>query len=173
MKLEQLFLLHLMAGVGVAVCVYLSGRDRSARWFQTLAAVVFWPLFLPLLLSGRTRTDSEPPPQPVPGSLDEVDRAIAQVDEELEGVLQSLDGWGDGLRERAQGRLRELRVALDHPGVPGPRNGPGSWPGPGTLRRKATCRAWNESGAVRNCSARTLTSWGRFDRGRWTTCWRC
>ena len=30
MKLEQLFLLHLMAGAGVAVCVYLSCTERAA-----------------------------------------------------------------------------------------------------------------------------------------------
>jgi len=110
MNLEQLFLLHLMAGVGVAVCVYLSAPGRvAARWFQTLAAVVFWPLFLPLLLSQRAVTESESQCQPAPGSPDELDRVIAKVDAELEGALQSLDGWGENIRERARSRLQELR----------------------------------------------------------------
>lgn len=113
MKLEQLFLLHLMAGVGVAVCVYLSGPPTriAARWFQTLTAVVFWPLFLPLLLSHRSVAENDSPTPPAPGSPDELDRAIAQVAEELDGALQSLGGWGENIRERAQGRLQELRSA--------------------------------------------------------------
>jgi hypothetical protein len=113
MKLEQLLLLHLMAGVGVAVGVYLSApsRHRAARWSQTLAAVIFWPLFLPLLLSNRRQEEGESKGQPAPGSPDELDRAIAQVDAELETALQSLDGWGETLRERGQGRLQQLRSA--------------------------------------------------------------
>jgi hypothetical protein len=110
MKLEQLFLLHLMAGVGVAVCVYLSASGRGVvRWFQALAAIFFWPLFLPLLLSDRTKTNNESSGQLASGSLDELDRTIAQVDAELEVALQSLDGWGENLRERGQERLQELR----------------------------------------------------------------
>lgn len=111
MKLEQLFLLHLMAGAGVAVCVYLSCPERAGtRWFQTLAAIVFWPLFLPLLLAHRPQVESSSPPQPAPNSLDELDRAIAQVEEELTGVLPGLEGWGESIRERAEARFRELRA---------------------------------------------------------------
>ena len=113
MKLEQLFLLHLMVGVGVGVCVYLSASSRhvAARLFQTLAAVVFWPLFLPVLLSHRAGAAPGSTEPPAPNSLDEPDRAIAQVEEELKGALQSLDGWGMKIRESAQGRLLELRDA--------------------------------------------------------------
>lgn len=113
MKLEQLFLLHLMAGVGIAVCVYLSAPSKrtAERWFQTLTAVVFWPLFLPLLLSQRGGAESESPGPPGPNAPDDLDRAIAQVDKELEAALQSLDGWGENLREKAQGRLQESRSA--------------------------------------------------------------
>ena len=109
MKLEQLFLLHLMAGAGVAVCVYLSCAERGARWLQTLAAIVFWPLFLPLLLAHRPQAESSSPPRAAPNSLDELDRAIAQVEEELAGVLPGLEGWGESMRERAEARFRELR----------------------------------------------------------------
>ncbi len=112
MKLEQLLLLHLMAGAGVAVCVYLSvPSDRVAqRLFQTVAAVVFWPLFLPLLLSQRREVEGDPPSQPDPDAPDELSRAIAQVEGELEAALQSLDTWTEDLRERAQDRFRQLRT---------------------------------------------------------------
>ena len=67
--LGPLLLLHLMAGLAVAAAVYLSNRasSRGERWFSVLSAVVFWPLYLPLLLTSpgregqRSRATSEPP----------------------------------------------------------------------------------------------------------------
>jgi hypothetical protein len=93
------------------VCVYLAARSQrpAVRWFQALTAVIFWPLFLPLLLSGRGEAEGQSSGQPGSGSADELDRAIAQVEAELEGALPSLDGWGPPIRESAQRRFQELR----------------------------------------------------------------
>jgi hypothetical protein len=113
MLLEQLLLLHLMAGVGVAVAVYLSSpaRHRGERWFQVLTALVFWPLYVPLLLAPHDREVKENTPQPAGPCQDELALAIAQVDAELEGALQSLGGWAEDVLARERNRLHELRTA--------------------------------------------------------------
>jgi hypothetical protein len=110
MMLDQLLLLHLMAGVGVAVAVYLTSRSRrrSERWFGVLTALVFWPLYLPLLLARRGEPRRGAAPQPAAGQ-DELAVAIAQVDAELEGALQSLGGWAEDVLARERDRLGELR----------------------------------------------------------------
>jgi len=93
--------------------VYLSApSNRSAeRWFQTISAVLFWPLFLPLLLSRRVEAEGESPSMSAPGSPDDLDRAIEKVLLELEGALQSLEGWGESIRENARGRFQALHTA--------------------------------------------------------------
>lgn len=40
-----------MLGLGVATAVMLNATgSRNERWFQTIAAFFFWPIFIPLLL---------------------------------------------------------------------------------------------------------------------------
>ena len=63
-----------------------------------------------MLLAHRPRAEGGSPPRAAPNSLDELDRAIAQVEEELAGVLPGLEGWGESMRERAEARFRELRA---------------------------------------------------------------
>ena len=48
---------YLLVGVAVAVAVYLADgrRNASRTGFLMFTAVCFWPLYLPLLLSARTR----------------------------------------------------------------------------------------------------------------------
>ncbi len=110
MTLGQFLVLHILAGAGVAVAVYLRADPARAaeRWFQVGSAVVFWPLYLPLLLAAPAReSPAEAPTLP----CDELARTIAQVDAELEGAVQSLDGWAGGVLAREQDRLQELRTA--------------------------------------------------------------
>lgn len=117
MSLGQLLVLHLMAGAGVAGAVYLTARRRStaARWFQAVTALLFWPLYLPILLSRHAATtgDTEPanPSLTSPVAGDDLGRIIAQVDAELEHALRSLDGWAEDVLAREKGRLLELRSA--------------------------------------------------------------
>src|SRR4051794_8603917 len=103
MTLGQFLLLHLMAGCGVAVAVYVTAPPSAAagRWFQAATAVLFWPLYLPLLLA-RPR-DTAP-------TDDSLDRAITQMDAELDAALQSLGGWAAGVLAREHDRLHDLRT---------------------------------------------------------------
>jgi ElaB/YqjD/DUF883 family membrane-anchored ribosome-binding protein len=110
---EQTLILYLVIGCGVAVAVYLATGTRPGpeRGFQVGAAVFFWPLFLPLLLSRPTAPATEPNPAPQ-SQPDEMASLIAQVEEELEGALQSLGGWAEEVLAKEEVRLQELRSAL-------------------------------------------------------------
>jgi hypothetical protein len=115
MTLGQVLLLYLMAGAGVAVAVYLSVAAGGflERWFQIVTAALFWPLYLPLLLSSGAESHE---PEKVGQTsavapIDELAQAIAQVDAELEGALRSLDGWAEDVLAREKDRLHELRSA--------------------------------------------------------------
>src|SRR5438105_14375028 len=116
MTLAQVLLLYLMAGVGVAVAVYLSVATASflQRWFQIVTATLFWPLYLPLLLSSGPESqamEKAEGPTVALAPADELAQAIAQVDAELEGALRSLDGWAEDVLAREKDRLHELRSA--------------------------------------------------------------
>jgi hypothetical protein len=114
MSLGALLLLHLMAGAGVAGAVYLSGRSRHAgvRFLQVATAFVFWPLYLPILLAATTtQKSSAGPKDQASAGTDELGSVIGQVNAELDGALDSLDGWAEGVLARERGRLQELRTA--------------------------------------------------------------
>ena len=66
---ETMIFYHLI-GVGVATAVFLSdpGRSRWSRGFRVATAVVFWPLYLPILLS-RPRVG--PMPKIAPADVDD------------------------------------------------------------------------------------------------------
>jgi hypothetical protein len=106
---------YLVIGAGVAAAVFLSEGDRSpaGRGLRAGSAVVFWPMFLPILLA-------RPRPAPEAGSAgpapneprDELDEAIARVEAELDAAFSSLDGWAEDVLAHEAGRLRELRTAL-------------------------------------------------------------
>jgi hypothetical protein len=104
---------YLLVGCGVAVAFYLADDRRSAQQRTVLiaTAVLFWPLYLPLLLSrtgerpAAAMNEAEPP-------RDELAVAIAQVESELDGAFSSLDGWAENVLARERSRLNELRAAL-------------------------------------------------------------
>lgn len=110
MGLGTSLILYLLMGAGVAAAVALAeGRPGGERVFRVLAAVFFWPLFVPLLLSGPARP---PRPQQERGrSEDEIDAGIARADEELAAALGSLKGWAEHVLRREGGRVEELRAA--------------------------------------------------------------
>src|SRR5262249_18225916 len=91
MSLGTSLVLYLLLGAGVAVAVAARGsRSRGELAFRVLAAVAFWPLFVPLLLSGNgTGSTAETSPRAAP--QDELSAAIAQADAELGAALGSLD----------------------------------------------------------------------------------
>ena len=103
---------YLVIGAGVASAVVLSDERRSAagRAFRAAAATVFWPLFLPSLLSRPRPEPASPGQVDEPG--DELTGAIARVEAELDAAFSSLDGWAEDVLAHEAGRLRELRTAL-------------------------------------------------------------
>jgi hypothetical protein len=113
MTLGQFMVVYLMAGGGVAVAVYLSLDTESLgqSCFQIASAALFWPLYVPLLLSYREEKKAAPQIAEVASvPIDELALAITQVDAELESALQSLDGWAEDVLAREKDRLHELRT---------------------------------------------------------------
>jgi hypothetical protein len=108
----QTQILYVVVGTGVAGAVYLTERagSRRARWFLVATAVLFWPLYLPALLSSA-RSGTGDSLQAPPASPDELTAAIRQVDAELASALASLDGWAEEVLTREKVRLRDLSAA--------------------------------------------------------------
>jgi hypothetical protein len=113
MTLGQFMVVYLMAGGGVADAVYLSLDTESIgqRCFQIASAALFWPLYVPLLLSYREEKKATPLIAEVAAvPIDELALAITQVDAELDSALQSLDGWAEDVLAREKDRMHELRT---------------------------------------------------------------
>jgi hypothetical protein len=112
MRITETLLFYLVVGVAVSVAMYAAEGIRTPRriGFLVATSLLFWPLYLPVLLSARSSRTTEPvAPSP---SLDAMATAIAQVELELQGALSSLDGWPEATLAREKGRMGELRTAL-------------------------------------------------------------
>lgn len=111
MNITETLLLYLLVGVAVAVAMYSSNHTRGPgqAMFLISTALLFWPLYLPVLLSKPARS-AEKVIQPA--KLDEMATAIAQVEQELQTALASLDGWPETTLAREKDRIGELRGAL-------------------------------------------------------------
>jgi hypothetical protein len=112
--------LYAVIGIGVAMAVYLSEKqDASAGiLFRVTAAIPFWPLYVPILLtharspaSARAHSGDKHRHGLGQGELDDMGLAISQVDAELVAALNSLDGWAENVLAREKDRIRELQVA--------------------------------------------------------------
>lgn len=112
MRLQETIAFYLLVGVGVAAALLLDSRRRGRleNLLLVLSAVLFWPMYLPLVLSRpaaeTARVETPNPP------CDEMAQAIARVNSELDAALSSLDGWAENVLESERGRLGELRLAL-------------------------------------------------------------
>jgi hypothetical protein len=104
------FYLTIGAGVAAALLLRRSERGGGRQIFRAAVAVLFWPLFIPLLLerAGELSAGQDPPSQ---GASDSLSRAISQVECELDAALGSLDGWAEGVLVDERQRLEELRAA--------------------------------------------------------------
>ena len=112
MGLSATLILYLMCGAGVAAAVLLrENATPGERLFKLIAAWLFWPLFVPSLLSA--------PAPPVRSAAlrnhtpadDKLSRAVARVEAELERALLSLDGWAEQTLANERDRLDELKLA--------------------------------------------------------------
>ncbi len=112
MGLSGTLILYLMCGAGVAVAVSLRDAAGTSERVATLfAAWLFWPLFVPSLLAGSTSSPPDTPRRPPRDPQDELSRAVAGVEAELERALLSLDGWAEQTLANERSRLDELKLA--------------------------------------------------------------
>ena len=111
MGLAESLMFYLLIGLGGAAAVWLSTDDRpgAQRLFPTTTAVLFWPIYVPLLLS------RPPVPRPAPVEAqepaDSMTLMIAHVEAELDAALASLDGWAEETLSRESARIAELKAA--------------------------------------------------------------
>ncbi len=112
MNFGESIVFYLVIGLAVAVAhvVSMSVVQPIPRLFAAAAACVFWPLYLPLLLS-RPRETAVTEDAAV-ASRDTLARAIEQVEDELNDALAGLDQWAEGVLNEKPHWLRDLRVAL-------------------------------------------------------------
>ncbi len=100
-----------LVGAGVAVALFLSDStgSRYERSFRVLTAFLFWPLYLPLLLSPTSPSVPATPPPAAPS--DELAAQIAQVETELGRALKSLNVEHDTALRPELDLLGELQSA--------------------------------------------------------------
>jgi hypothetical protein len=115
MLLAETAIFYVLLGAAVAAAVYIRGHSQAsvAMGLHILGACLFWPLFVPLLLSA-TAADPAPrtrPAKPEPLQPDALSAAIKQVETELDAALDGLDGWAEDVLNSEQHRLEELRAA--------------------------------------------------------------
>jgi hypothetical protein len=99
--------LYLIAGVAVAVAVYLSGDDqRPSQGLPSLIlAVPLWPFFVPILLAGRSTPHGQSSPQSKRTAGDPLSASIDQVQTELDVALKTLGGWAPDVAEKHVGSV--------------------------------------------------------------------
>lgn len=132
MLLLETTIFYVVFGVAVAVASYLregqvrgegdgGKRDREsfgvALAMRLGSACVFWPFYLPMLLSVEQGGEEEAQSMAQreenngPTECDALAAAIAQVEAELDAALQGLDGWAEDVLNCEERRLVELRSA--------------------------------------------------------------
>jgi len=112
MTFAATMIFYSLIGFGVATAVLLSDSrpGRLLPVFRLATAVVFWPLYVPILLSG-SRPAAQGEAAPSQGDRDAMFQAISQVEAELETALASLDGWVEDVLAHEAGRFHELSTA--------------------------------------------------------------
>ena len=114
MGLSESLLFYSLVGVAVAAAVAMATDDqnRSQQLFQISTALLFWPLYLPILLTRSTSVEDGQKPVKAPKNdqpQDELSARIAQVEDELDAALSSLDGWAEEALAHEHDRMAELR----------------------------------------------------------------
>jgi len=122
---------YVVMGIVVAVAVLIA-TDRvaaSERWFFAITALLYWPLYLPLLLSKRGQVLMSEKSTSVAKTDDEMTRLIEQVEAEVRAAMQSvvvdasiehqtpeadISRLSRAWRTQA-GRIRELDELLNRP----------------------------------------------------------
>lgn len=118
MSLGVTLCFYLVIGLAVALAIWISEAHalHFSRLFNATTAVLFWPLYLPVLLAAdrSTSVGNEQSPQEDPQQLaqdDDMATAITQVEWELDIALNSLHGWAEAVLSAETEQLAELRSA--------------------------------------------------------------
>jgi len=116
MGIEVTVVLYVVLGIGVATAMLLrDDASTGAAWFRGLSACLFWPLYVPLLLSHPVSDDmcegDSAEESASFDSLDEMAIAINCVETELHEALDSLDGWAELTLAGELFRVDELQLA--------------------------------------------------------------
>jgi len=115
MLLVETAIFYLLLGGAVAVAVYIRSQTGNsvAAGLQMAAACLFWPLFVPVLLSPPVDEAAAigKPAESVGTHNDGLAAAISQVETELDAALEGLDGWAEDVLNSEHHRLEELRAA--------------------------------------------------------------
>jgi hypothetical protein len=114
MLLAETAIFYLVLGACVAVAMYVRDEAPDGQaWAQAAGALLFWPLFLPMLLSRADAGEAAPAKKAEPdnASRDALDAAIEQVEAELDAAIEGLDGWAEDVLNSERQRLDELRTA--------------------------------------------------------------
>ena len=112
MSFNESLVFYLTIGFAVAVADMLVERSAKSRrsWMSPVAAWVFWPLYLPIVLSSRSSPTTATQRPSI--ARDDLAIAIEQVERELEGALTGLDGWAENVLKQNAVQLLELRGDL-------------------------------------------------------------
>lgn len=108
---------YLVIGIGVAAAIWIGSDSRSdtGYLFQTLTAPLFWPIYLPVLLTQRNHQNGREilsiAESNSERTRDGMTSMIAQVEGELDAALRSLDGWAENVLGGEQDRIAELKSA--------------------------------------------------------------
>ena len=92
MDIRQTLFLYLLLGAGVAIGFAARSQDRARAWVTILAAWVFWPLFVPLLLGEETAEEAAAPASN--SNRDELATRVQQSGELLDRLVASLPPVG-------------------------------------------------------------------------------
>jgi hypothetical protein len=94
--------LYVLAGIAVAVAVYLSGNEyrTSREWPSLFLAVPLWPFFVPILLAGRRFIEGNDLNVRSKIANDPLSASIDQVQSELDSALKTLSGWAADVAEK-------------------------------------------------------------------------
>lgn len=111
MGLTETLLFYLLMGGGVSIATVAS-TDKSSTLgmaYRAIAALFFWPLFIPLLLTPISNSAPKHETREEEAG-DELAKQIQQVETELDSALASLDGWSEGALARERIGIDELRL---------------------------------------------------------------
>ena len=110
MGIVESLIFYGVIGSGVSVAVLASNSERSLlqRLFLAMTAILFWPIYLPVLLSGK-QTDAATLHNQQP--QDELSGLVIQVELELDAALIEFDGWGQETFDYQRELTRELKDA--------------------------------------------------------------